>query len=482
MSTKDLERTLLQGSIAELRALYLDKSISVVDEVTWFQSRIARLSMSGLSINAVREVSGRAMEEARLADAAIAADQAHGPLHGIPVLLKDNILAAGMNATAGAAALARFKPRHDAVLVRRLQAAGAIVLGKTNLTEFADFVSDVMPSGYSGAGGVVKNPHGIEYGRGQGSSVGSAASVAASLSMFAIGGETQNSIQTPASYSSVAGYKPSVGVVSRTGVVPLVTSQDSPGPLARSVEDAARVGWVLAGADVRDSASLFAQGTLPGSLTLSGLGSVRIGVPRRQIADRAEFADVMPMFEIVLKNLSRMGAKIVDPCDLPSAEQMQDVRSCVFRTEFKAALNAFFQDHDSPCGIASMHDLIAWNEGHPESIPYGQSLLIAANGTNGVDDPTYRSDRARDIALSRTAGIDAALSMHDCDVLIAPMGAAAKTTGKAGAPVVAIPCGLDKSGVPFGSTVFAKVGSDARLLAVAGAIERAVGERRLPKV
>ena len=161
---------------------------------------------------------------------------------------------------------------------------------------------------------------------------------------------------------------------------------------------------------------------------------------------------------------------------------MQDVRSCVFRTEFKAALNAFFQDHDSPCGIASMHDLIAWNEGHPESIPYGQSLLIAANGTNGVDDPTYRSDRARDIALSRTAGIDAALSMHDCDVLIAPMGAAAKTIGKAGAPVVAIPCGLDKNGVPFGITVFAKVGSDARLLAVAGAIERAVGERRLPKV
>ena len=182
MSTKDLERTLLQGSIAELRALYLDKSLSVVDAVTWFQSRIARLSMSGLSINAVREVSGRAMEEARLADAAIAADQAHGPLHGIPVLLKDNILATGMNATAGAAALARFKPRQDAVLVRRLQAAGAIVLGKTNLTEFADFVSDVMPSGYSGAGGVVKNPHGIEYGRGQGSSVGSAASVAASLS------------------------------------------------------------------------------------------------------------------------------------------------------------------------------------------------------------------------------------------------------------------------------------------------------------
>jgi len=339
-----------------------------------------------------------------------------------------------------------------------------------------------MPSGYSSAGGVVKNPHGIEYGRGQGSSVGSAAAVAASLAMFAIGSETQNSIQTPASYSSVAGYKPGVGVVSRTGVVPLVTSQDSPGPLARSVEDAALVGWVLAGADVRDTASLLSQGTLPGSLLANDLTNVRIGVPRRAIADREEYADLMSMFQTVLSNLSRMGARVVDPCDLPSAEQLQDVRSCVFRTEFKAALNAFLEDHGKPCGIGSMHDLIAWNNAHPDSIPYGQSLLIAANATHGVDDPTYRSDRARDIALSRTSGIDAALSMHDCDVLIAPMGAAAKCTGKAGAPVVAIPCGLDKNGVPFGITVFAGLGSDARLLAIAGAIERAVGDRRLPKV
>src|SRR5688572_576764 len=133
-----IERTLMQGSIAELRALYLDKSLSVFDAVTWFQSRISRVSQSGPAINAVREVSARALEEARLADAAIASDQAHGPLHGIPVLLKDNILTAGMKASAGAAALAMFKPAHDAVLVRRLRAAGAIVLGKTNLTEFAD--------------------------------------------------------------------------------------------------------------------------------------------------------------------------------------------------------------------------------------------------------------------------------------------------------------------------------------------------------
>ncbi len=178
-------------------------------------------------------------------------------MHGIPVLLKDNILTGdGMPASAGAAALADFVPKHAATLVKRLRQAGAIVLGKTNMTEFADYVSDVMPSGFSGAGGVVRNPHGIEYGRGQGSSVGSAAAVAAGFAPVAIGSETQNSIQTPACYSSVVGFKPGVGAVSRAGVIPLVPSQDSPGPLTRSVADAALVFAALAGADMHDTSTL----------------------------------------------------------------------------------------------------------------------------------------------------------------------------------------------------------------------------------
>jgi len=481
-SMNDIEKTLLNGSIADLQALYASRRLSVSEAVGWYLSRIEALNKAGPALNAVREVSARAMPDAHRADAELAGGQNRGALHGIPVLLKDNILTEGMKATAGAAALAGFEPRRDATLVRRLREAGAIVLGKTNLTEFADFVADVMPSGFSGAGGVVKNPHGIEYGRGQGSSVGSAASVAASLAIFAIGSETQNSIQTPASYSSVVGYKPSVGVVSRTGVVPLVTSQDSPGPLARSVEDAALVASVLAGPDIRDTWSLFAQGIALGSLKCEGLAGVRIGVPRRQIADRKKFAELMPLFEAALSGLSKAGARIVDPCDLPSAEQLQEVRSCVFRTEFKAALNVFLEDQGHPFGMRSMKDIIDWNEKHPEAIPYGQSLLIASDATLGLDDPTYRSDRARDIALSRTAGIDAALAMHSVDVLIAPMGAAAKCTGKAGAPVVTIPVGLDKAGVPFGVTLFAAVGSDARVLAIAGAIERAIGDRRIPKI
>jgi amidase len=467
----DVEHSLAQGSIAQLRAHLAGRRLSVEEAVSWYLSRIAAISQSGPAINAVREVSARALRDARRADRELASGLNRGPLHGIPVLIKDNILSAdGMTASAGAAALAGFKPRRDASIVRRLRQAGAIVLGKTNMTEFADYVSDVMPAGFSGAGGVVRNPHGVDYGRGQGSSVGSAASVAASLAMFAIGSETQNSIQTPAAFSSVVGYKPSVGVLSCAGIFPLVPSQDTPGPLTRSVADAALVAAILAGADPRESRPVPA----------ASLAGVRIGVPRRQMADRPEFGQLMPQFERCLSKLSKAGAVIVDPCDLPSAEQLQALRSCVFRAEFKAALNAFLVQHRSPCGIDSLHALIAWNQAHPDAIPYGQSLLVAANATRGYDEPAYRPDRNLDLVLSGTQGIDAALAAHAVRVLIAPMGAAAKFTGKAGAPVVAIPAGTDSAGLPFGISVFASAGDDAPLLAIAAGIERIIGERAIP--
>jgi amidase len=198
------------------------------------------------------------------------------------------------------------------------------------------------------------------------------------------------------------------------------------------------------------------------------------------VTARLDFADVVPLFEAALAKLAAAGATIIDPCDLPAAEQLQEVRSCVFRTEFKAALNAFLVDHDAPCGMGSLADIIAWNEQHPDAIPFGQALLLAAQATTGLSDPAYRSDRARDIALSLEAGIAAALNMYEADLLVAPMGAAAKCTGKAGAPVLAIPVGKQADGTPFGITVFCKPGDDARLLAIGGAIERALDGRYLP--
>ena len=266
------------------------------------------------------------------------------------------------------------------------------------------------------------------------------------------------------------------------GVVPLVPSQDSPGPIARSIEDLALVLSVIAGADSTDTASLEMPRDLPGLLQPRDPRTIRIGVPRRAMADRPDFADVMGSFETVLSQLSKAGVAIVDPCDLPSAEQLQDMRSSVFRTEFKAALNAFLSGHDHPCGINSLAALIRWNDAHRDAIPHGQSLLLAAEATTGLDEPQYRADRARDIALSRSAGIDAAVAASGADALIAPMTAAAKCTGKAGAPVLAIPVGLDGKGMPFGVTLYAPKGRDRRLLDVGAAIAAIVGQRCIPKL
>ena len=472
---------LLRGSIAEIAAAYRRRELSVADAAAFYLRRIETLNPS---LNAIREVSPRVAQDARRADEALGAGKDLGPLHGIPVLLKDNIFTGeGMRASAGARALADFVPGRDATIAARLRQAGAIVLGKTNLTEFADYVADTMPSGFSGAGGVVRNPHGIEYGRGQGSSVGSAAAVAAGLAPAAIGSETQTSIQTPACYSSVVGYKPSVGMTSRDGVVPLVPSQDSPGPLARCVADAALVAAAIAGPDAKDTATLgFSHALLPGALPPASLKGVRIGVPRRQMAERPDFAPVSPLFKAALEKLAAAGAVLVDPCDLPSAEQLQEVRSSVFRTEFKAALNALLEQCGAPCGIGSMEALIRWNAAHPEAIPHGQSLLMAAQATHGLQDPVYRADRARDIALSLTGGIEAALKANGIEALISPMGAAAKYTGKAGAPAIALPAGLQPDGTPFGVTLYAAPGSDARLLAIAAGAEAALGPRRAPKL
>ena len=472
----------MQGSVAAIGRELRARRLSVREMVAWYLARIERFNREGPALNAVRTLNPHALDAASRADDELSRRIDRGPMHGIPVLLKDNILTGdGMPASAGAAALADFVPKHAATLVGRLRQAGAIVLGKTNMTEFADYVSDVMPSGFSGAGGVVRNPHGIEYGRGQGSSVGSAAAVAAGFAPVAIGSETQNSIQTPACYSSVVGFKPGVGAVSRAGVIPLVPSQDSPGPLTRSVADAALVFAALAGADMHDTSTL-AYAVAPAGAPSASLAGVRIGVPRRCVADRPDMAAVLPLFDKLLSRLAGAGAVIVDPCDLPSAEQLQDVRSSVFRTEFKAALNVFLEAQGTPNDIANLNDLIAWNDRHPKLIPYGQSLLLAAEQTKGLDDPRYVSDRRRDIALSRTAGIDAALAMSGAEVLMSPMGLAAKCTGKAGAPAIALPAGLDASGTPFGVVLYTSLGNDARLLQIAAAVEQVTGDRCLPKL
>ena len=475
--TVDTSTFLETGSAREIGAAIAAGQLTSVDVTRWYLARIDQLNGGGKGLNCVRNISPLALEEAGRADSELRAGRLRGPLHGVPYLLKDNIFTRDGNpASAGSRALANFVPPYEATLVARLRDAGAVLLGKTNMTEFADFVSDVMPSAFSGAGGEVRNPLGPAYGRGLGSSVGSAGAVAARLCAFAIGTETQNSIQAPALHSSVVGFKPSVGRVSRHGVIPLVPSQDAPGPLALTVDDAALVADALAGADMNDTA------TLAGFVATTGqrAGGLRVGVPRRHIADAVMTPARVAVFEHVLEALSRAGVTVVDPCDLPSAEALHAVRSCVFRTEFKESLNTMLGAL-RPCGLASLEDIIAWNRAHPDAIPYGQSLLEAADATTGILTPQYIDDRGRDIALSRSAGIGAAMDAGAVDVLLSPMSAAAKCTGKAGAPVLALPAGLDADGLPFGVTVYAMPGEDATVLQAARVIDSIIGKRVNPQ-
>ena len=474
---KNILAVLAQGSARAIGAAIAAGEITSLEATEWYLERIARLDRGIEGINCVRSVSRLAREEARRADAALAAGRSVGPLHGVPYLIKDNAFTLdGSFASAGASALAEFIPPYEATLVARLREAGAVLLGKTNLTEFADFVAETMPSEFSGVGGVVRHPLGLQYGRGGGSSVGSAAAVAAGFCGFAIGSETQNSLQAPALHSSVVGYKPTVGRVSRHGFIPLVPSQDSPGPITRTVDDAQLIYEAIAGEDVNDPATL---GLPPETRPDKRIQGLRIGIPRRFMADSVLTPARKAVFDRVLRSLSQAGAVIIDPCDLPSAEPLSGVRSCVFRAEFRASLNRLLKTL-KPCGITSVSDLIEWNNAHPERIPYGQSLLEATDAAPDMGSAEYRRDRQQDLALSLESGILAAIDSGQADVLLSPMSAAAKCTGKAGAPVVAIAAGEDAEGLPFGVTLYAAPGQDRGVLQAAIAVESVIGKRLLP--
>lgn len=474
----DISALLTTGSARAIGEAIASGKLTSVDVTQWYLDRIKRHNNGAIGLNCVRSVSSLALEEAKQADAELTAGRVRGPLHGVPYLVKDNVFTTdGSFASAGAAALAEFVPPYEATLITRLREAGAVLLGKTNLTEFADFVADIMPSEFSGAGGVVRNPLGRQYGRGQGSSVGSASAVAAGFCAFAIGSETQNSIQAPAVHTSVVGFKPTVGQVSRHGLIPLVPSQDSPGPLARTVDDALMIFQAIAGPDMNDTATL--ADFSGDARKVEDLHGLRIGVPRRFIADNLATHEHQTMFNDLLNTLSRAGAVIVDHCDLPAAEELNAVRSCVFRSEFHESLNVLLA-RLQPCGMTSMRDIIEWNNAYPEAIPYGQSLLEAAVETPGVCSAQYLQDRRHDVALSLYDGILAALEQGSADILLSPMTVAAKCTGKAGVPVVAIPAGADTEGVPFGVTVYGAPGDDLAVLYAAQAIERVIGQRVLP--
>ena len=465
-------------TLAQLMAALAGGEISAVQATEHYLSRIEQIDRNGPALNAVREINPAALQIAQSRDALFLAGDELGLLHGVPILLKDNMAVAGGMATSGGSlALADLRPEIDSAVAQRLIAAGAIILGKANLTEFADYLGGEMPSEFSSAGGVVKHPYGGRYHRGGGSSIGPACAVAAGLCAAAVGSETQNSLQTPAGDSGVVAIKPTVGLVSRAGIVPLAMSQDTAGPMARTVADAAALLGPMAGVDPADSLTLtgaaYALADYRPFLDKNALAGARIGVPRRHYFGRAGHEQAEAVVERAIEQMRLAGAEIIDSADIPSGDELAEVRSTVFPTEFKAGINHFLAAYGQSSAVSSLADVIAFNEAHAEEcLQYGQGLAINAQASGGLNSDAYQADRLRDIALSRTSGIDAVMEQHQLDALITPAGAAAKLTGKAGYPVVTVPAGFTDGGQPVGISFIGGAWQEPRLIGLAHAFER----------
>jgi amidase len=468
-----------EASIADLRAGLEAGYFTTLELTTYFLDRIARLDAGKL--NSVRQTNPDALEIARTLDAERATGRVRGALHGIPVLLKDNIdTADGLHTTAGSCTLQGHVAQADAHLVARLRAAGALVLGKANMTEWANFITTGMPNGYSSLGGQVKNPYGaFDVG---GSSSGSGASVGAYLAPVAVGTETSGSILSPSVSNSLVGIKPTLGLISRRGVIPIASSQDTAGPMARSVADAAALLTVLAGRDPEDAATARAPEGVDYTAFLEpdGLRGARLGIPRAYYWDFLK-PEQRAVVESALEAIKDCGAEILD-ADIESAKAVADLGYAVLVYEFRRDLDAYLSRLEAGAFPRSLFEVIRLNEANFQTnLKYGQTLLLAAQSAAGVDSAYYRQTRADDLRLSTTdGGIDATLERHGVDALVLPMYWGAQIGAKAGYPTVTVPAGYTQDGQPVGISFMGRAWSEGQLIRYAHAFEVATRARRAP--
>ncbi|GLC25584.1 amidase [Roseisolibacter agri] len=463
-------------------------------------TRIAALDHAGPDVRSVIEVNPEALEIADRLDAERKAGRVRGPLHGIPVLLKDNIDTGDrMLTTAGSLALAGAPAPRDAFLATRLREAGAVLLGKTNLSEWANFRSTRSTSGWSGRGGQTRNPYALDR-TPCGSSSGSGAAIAASFATLAVGTETDGSIVCPSSSCGIVGLKPTLGLVSRSGIVPIAHSQDTAGPMTRTVRDAALLLGVLAsgGADPRDAATVAAQrhvlADYAQGLDAGALKGARVGVAREFFGFHPQVDEVL---EEALRAIRAAGAVLVDDVRLPTRGKFDAGEFEVLLWEFKADLNAYLAARGPTAGVRTLADVIAFNERErAREMPwFGQELMVRAQAKTPLTDPKYRTTLARIRRQAGVQGIDAMLAAHRLDVVVAPTGGPAwvidllngdhfgggfsSASAVAGYPHVTVPAGF-VAGLPVGLSFFAGAWSDARLLRYAYAFEQATRLRRPP--
>jgi amidase len=427
-----------------------------------------------------------------------AAKGPRGPLHGIPILVKDNIDTADrMRTSAGSLALAEWTPPNDAFLVTRLRAAGAVILGKTNLSEWANFRSMRSTSGWSGRGGLTRNPYALDR-NACGSSTGSGVAVAANLCAAAIGTETDGSIVCPSTANGIVGLKPTLGLVSRSGVIPIAASQDTAGPMARTVADAAAVLSALTGVDPRDPATKVSGTRIvrdyAATLDSGALQGVRLGVMRNFFG----FHDgVDRVIGEALAAMKDAGGVLIDPANLPTKGKFDDAELEVLLYEFKDGVNTYLGARPSASGVRSLRDLIEFNAANASrEMPwFGQELFERAEKKGPLTSPAYLKARRACVQQSRTLGLDAVMTKHRLDALVSPTGGPAWLTdlvngdhfgggsstpaAVAGYPSITVPAGFIH-GLPIGISFTGRPWSDAKLLGIAYAFEQATKLRRPP--
>ena len=486
-----------ERTIAELQAGMQQGRWTSAALVDQYLARIEALDHQGPSLHAVIETNPDAHAIAAALDDERRQGRVRGPMHGIPVLIKDNIDTADrMTTTAGSLALAGSHPARDAFVVERLRAAGAVILGKTNLSEWANFRSTHSSSGWSGRGGQARNPYATDR-TPSGSSSGSGIAAASSYCAVAVGTETDGSVLSPSAASSLVGMKPTIGLVSRRGIIPIAHSQDTAGPMARTVTDAAILLGVLAGADAGDPATRAAGvADYTRGLSADGLKGVRLGVARKMFAGRSRVTE--QAFDAALAAMRELGATIVDPADIATVGQFDDAEYEVLLYEFKADLESYLRGLPAGARIRTLDDLIAFDRAHArEEMPwFGQEIVEAAAKKGPLTSPAYRRALARCHELARTKGIDATLAKYRLDAIVAPtQGPPAlidlvngdpsgwSTTSPAavaGYPAITVPMAY-ASGLPMGITFMGKAWSEPALLRYAYAFEQATKARVAPR-
>jgi amidase len=488
-----------EATIAELQAGMQMGRHTARSLAEAYLARIELVDRDGPTLRSVIEVNPDALAIATALDTERKAKGPRGPLHGIPVLIKDNIATSDrMMTTAGSLALAGAVAPRDSFVAEQLRKAGAVILGKTNLSEWANFRSSRSSSGWSGRGGQCANPYALDRNP-CGSSSGTGAAVSANLAAVGVGTETDGSIVCPSHACSVVGIKPTVGLVSRSGIVPISHTQDTAGPMARTVADAAVLLVVLAGVDPRDVATAAGSGKAADYtkfLDPKGLEGARIGVARAKLFGYSPDADAL--VEAAIKEMGRLGAVVVDPTDVPHLGQYDDPEFEVLLYEFKADLNAYLAEWAPGAPVRTLADLIAFNEANRdrELRYFGQDIMEKAQKKGPLTDKAYLKALEKCGRLSREKGLDPVMAKHRLDAIVAPtgsppwvtdlvngdhfLGASSTPAAVSGYPSITVPAGYS-FGLPVGITFIGRAWGEGSLIRLAYAFEQATKVRKPPR-